>query len=116
MDTNTATLIVELARAIAAQPAAPAAPGQSPPPLPFDGMTVIVRTVTMIYTGRATSVGSGWIRLDDAAWIADTGRWAAALATGKLNEVEPYPGGCWVRASSIVDVAPWSHDLPRGTK
>jgi hypothetical protein len=53
--------------------------------------------------------------LADAAWIADTGRWSTALATGRLHEVEPYPGEglCIVSRAAIVDVAVWDHPLPR---
>jgi hypothetical protein len=54
--------------------------------------------------------------LSDAAWIADTGRWSAALATGKLSEVEPYPDLCIVSRAAIVDVAPWLHPLPRDVR
>jgi hypothetical protein len=79
------------------------------------GAAVIIRTVTLHYTGRITNVDDRWIHLDDAAWIADTGRWAEALKTGTLNEVEPYPGGCAVSVGAVVDVSPWPHPLPRTT-
>ena len=79
------------------------------------GATYIIRTVTMYYTGRLDAVYAGELVLGDAAWIADTGRWSSALAKGSLSEVEPYPGDglCIVSRASIVDVAPWSHPLPR---
>lgn len=74
---------------------------------------VFIRTVTHYYTGRVVSVGATFVRLADAAWIADTGRFATALETGALGEVEPFPSGVAVALGSIVDVAPWSHELPR---
>lgn len=79
------------------------------------GDAVIVRTVTMYYTGRILRVYPGELVLGDAAWVADTGRWSSALSTGSLSEVEPYPGEglCIVSRAAIVDVAPWSHPLPR---
>lgn len=77
------------------------------------GQIYIIRTVTMYYTGRLDAVYPGELVLSDAAWIADTGRWSAALSTGKLPEVEPYPDGCIVSRAAIVDVAPWGHPLPR---
>jgi hypothetical protein len=82
------------------------------------GDAVIVRTVTMYYTGRIVRVYPGELVLADAAWIADTGRWSTALAIGKLNEVEPYPceGWCIVSRAAIVDVAPWAHPLPRDVR
>ena len=77
------------------------------------GKNVLVRTVTHYYTGHLAAIQDGWLQLLDAAWIADTGRFADALKTGKLEEVEPYPGTCFVAAGAVVDVAEWPHDLPR---
>ena len=80
------------------------------------GQTYIIRTVTMYYTGRLESVYPGELVLSDAAWIADTGRWSAALAIGKLSEVEPYPGMCIVSRAAIVDASLWLHPLPRDVR
>lgn len=80
------------------------------------GNPVIIRTVTLHYTGRLTARSGGYLTLADAAWIADTGRWAEALRSGVLSEVEPYPGTCYVAEGAIVDVSPWAHALPRETK
>ncbi len=77
------------------------------------GHNVFIRTVTNFYTGRLASADGAWLHLEDAAWIADTGRFADALADGTLAEVEPYPGACWVAAGAVVDVCEWYHDLPR---
>ena len=80
------------------------------------GQKVIIRTVTHYYTGQVESIDDHWIALSDAAWIADTGRWAQALANGTLSEIEPYPNGCWIAGGSVVDVAPWDYALPRDSK
>lgn len=80
------------------------------------GENVFVRTVTHHYTGRLADLGGGFLRLEEAAWIADDGRFATALATGTLNEVEPYPAGCYVSVGAIVDLCRWNHDLPRTQK
>jgi hypothetical protein len=77
------------------------------------GQNVFVRTVTNYYTGRLTGSGPDFLHLEEAAWVADTGRFSTALATGKLNEVEPYPGDCWVAAGAVVDICEWRHELPR---
>jgi hypothetical protein len=81
------------------------------------GKKVLVRTVTHYYTGLLAGVTGGddgvWLHLADAAWIADTGRFHTALATGTLSEVEPYPADCWVSAGAVVDVCEWAHELPR---
>jgi len=52
-----------------------------------------IRTVTMIDTGRVAYVTSQWIVLTEAAWIADTGRWADAIKKAEFSEVEPFPDG-----------------------
>lgn len=57
------------------------------------GANYLIRTVTMTYTGRLVSVGRQELVLVDAAWIADSGRWADAVAKSIFNEVEPYPDG-----------------------
>lgn len=85
-------------------------PGDPLDPMPGD--TLIIRTVTMTITGRVVACSPTWIILDTAAWIADSGRWADAIATGSLSEVEPMGDGVRVARAAIVDVAPWRHALP----
>ena len=80
------------------------------------GDKVFIRTVTHYYTGQIKTITDSDIVLADAAWIADTGRFSDALKTGKLNEVEPFPGSVIVCRSVIVDVCEWAHDLPREQK
>ena len=92
----------------------------SPPPAityPYHvGDNVFVRTVTYHYTGRIVAITPDEIVLADAAWIADSGRFSVALATGTLAEVEPYPAGVVISRGAIVDVSPWAHPLPRMAK
>lgn len=80
------------------------------------GKNVFIRTVTNFYTGRLAWIVDGVARLDDAAWIADTGRFSIALSKGSLSEVEPYPGSCYVSIGAIVDMCEWGHDLPRSVR
>ena len=81
------------------------------------GTNVFIRTVTNYYTGRiAETSPAGFMLLEDAAWIADTGRFSKALTNGDLNEIEPFPGEVAVALGSIVDVSPWNHELPRKVK
>lgn len=79
---------------------------------------VFIRTVTHYYTGRVVSESAREIVLEDAAWIADTGRFATALVAGEFSEVEPYPDGMRVRimVHAIVDVVEWPYALPRTQK
>ena len=75
-----------------------------------------MRTVTHHYTGRLAAADESFLLLEDAAWIADDGRFADALSSGSLNEVEPYPGACLVSRGAVLDVCQWDHELPREQK
>ena len=55
------------------------------------GKIYLIRTVTHIDTGRLVAVTPHELVIEDAAWIADTGRYADALKKAELGEVEPYP-------------------------
>lgn len=57
------------------------------------GKIYLIRTVTMIDTGRLVAVTQQELVLEEAAWIADTGRFADAVKSAKFNEVEPFPDG-----------------------
>lgn len=80
------------------------------------GRAVLVRTVTLYYTGRVALVKAGEVVLSDAAWIADTGRFHDALRDGTLSEVEPFIGPVSINRGSIIDVTAWTHPLPRTQK
>jgi len=72
---------------------------------PFEvGAIYLIRTVTMIDTGRLVRVTPTELVLEDAAWIADTGRFSDALKSLNFNEVEPFPDGqVIVGRGSIID-------------
>lgn len=57
------------------------------------GKTYLIRTVTMNDTGRLVMVTPQELVLEDAAWIADTGRFADAVKNATFGEVEPFPDG-----------------------
>lgn len=57
------------------------------------GRAYLIRTVTMIDTGVLVSIDEHDIVLKDAAWIANTGRFNAALISAQFEEVEPFPDG-----------------------
>lgn len=68
------------------------------------GKIYLIRTVTMIDTGRLVAVTPHELVLEDAAWIADTGRFADALQSASFNEVEPFPAGrVIVGRGAIID-------------
>lgn len=84
---------------------------------PYTLGNVFIRTVTMAYTGRLVQVTNQELVLEDACWIADTGRFADFLSAAKLNECEPYPAGrVIIGRSALVDCCAWKHDLPRTQK
>lgn len=57
------------------------------------GKIYLIRTVTMIDTGVLVAVTDQELVLEDAAWIADTGRFSDALVSAEFDEVEPFPDG-----------------------
>jgi hypothetical protein len=79
------------------------------------GKKYFFRTVTYHLTGRVTGCFGSILELEDAAWIADSGRFMDAIKGGKLNEVEPV-GRAYINLSSVTDFFPWKHDLPKEQK
>lgn len=68
------------------------------------GKHYLIRTVTMIDTGRLVEVTPTELVLEDAAWIADTGRFSDAIKSGAFSEVEPFPDGrVIIGRSAIID-------------
>lgn len=57
------------------------------------GANYFIRTVTMNHTGRLVEVTPTELVLEDAAWIANTGRFTQALKSSSFDEVEPFPAG-----------------------
>jgi len=66
-------------------------------------------------TGKVKKVIGQILELEDAAWIADSGRFMQAIVDGKLNEVEPV-GTAFLNLATCVDFFPWKHDLPKTQK
>ena len=73
--------------------------------IPFEiGAVYLFRTVTMIQVGRVVAASKQWVMIEDAAWVADTGRFADALKNWSFKEVEPFPDGLvGVATGAIVD-------------
>lgn len=68
------------------------------------GANYLIRTVTMIDTGRLVAITAQELLLEDAAWIADTGRFADAVEKAEFGEVEPFPVGRVILGrGSIID-------------
>ena len=80
------------------------------------GKNYLIRTVTMIDTGRLVAVGEHELVLEDAAWIADTGRFAASLVSCEFSEVEPFPAGRVIIGRGAIIDACEIKTLPRKVK
>ncbi len=79
------------------------------------GKNYIIRTVTMIYTGKLVDVGEQEIVVINAAWIPETERFSQFVENGLVRECEPYPEGrrVIIGRGSIVDAVVLEKDLPR---
>ena len=82
------------------------------------GKNYIVRTVTMIYTGKLVDVGATEIVLIDAAWIPETDRFMQFVAEGKIKECEPYPDGrrVIIGRGGLMDAVVLEKELPRSQR
>lgn len=76
------------------------------------GQAYLFRTVTHYDLGVVEEVQGNFVKLKNASWIADTGRFYDFLKNGNAKEVEPYPDFVIVSLGALVDAAPWAHDLP----
>lgn len=85
---------------------------------PLEGRNVIIRTVTMIYTGLLHSITNDEYVLLNCSWIPDTGRWMQFVAKGTVTECEPYPADLlvYVGRGSVVDKCELRAALPREQK
>jgi len=69
------------------------------------------RTVTYHLVGRVKKRIGNFYELEDASWVADSGRFMNAIKDGELNEVEPV-GRALINLDSVTDAFPWVHPLP----
>ena len=81
------------------------------------GQNYLFRTVTFILAGRVTAVYDQEIMLDQAAWIADTGRFHDALKNGietlQSAEIKPFINETGIGRGAIVDFTIYTHKLPQ---
>jgi len=69
------------------------------------------RTVTYHLIGRVVGFMGNFLILEEASWVADSGRFMNAIKDGTLDEVEPV-GNAFINLESVTDFFPWNHDLP----
>ena len=80
------------------------------------GESYFIRTVTYHLTGKVNQIKGKFLILEEAAWIADSGRFMQAINDGTLGEVEPIKVVAIVNIDTITDAFPWMHELPRDQK
>jgi len=80
------------------------------------GSPYFIRTVTHHHTGRLVAVTKQELVLEDAAWIADDGRFSDALKSGQFREVEPFPDGPVIIGRAAVIDAVKISTTPRSQK
>ena len=73
------------------------------------------RTVTYHLVGKVTKVFGNFLRLKDASWVADSGRFMNTIKAGELSEVEPV-GTAFINMQAVTDFFPWKHSLPKDQK
>ena len=79
------------------------------------GKQFFFRTVTYHHVGRVVRFFGNFVVLENASWVADSGRFMQAIKEGTLSEVEPV-GEAYVNLSSVVDFFLFNHDLPTKQK
>jgi len=78
------------------------------------GQAYLVQTATLYFSGRLVAVTETDIVLEDAGWVAYTGRFGAAMAgTAPFAEFEPCVDPVVVARGAVVAYHPWRHELPR---
>ena len=79
---------------------------------PFEiGKAYFLRTVTYHLIGQLKEIKGDFLVLENASWIADSGRFTQAIQEGKLDEVE-LVGDAFVNITTVTDAFPWTHPLP----
>jgi hypothetical protein len=80
--------------------------------VPFEiGKDYFIRTVTYHTTGKVVDIVGSFLVLEDAAWIADSGRFHNALKSGVVDESEPFVRCAFINIETIVDATPWEFKL-----
>ena len=83
--------------------------------IPKVGKCYMFRTLSDHYVGRVTAVGNRCVALEDAAWIADSGRLEEFVRTGRADglEVEPVDDATVYYEVFIAwDHAPFTQPIP----
>jgi len=80
------------------------------------GANYMIRTVTMIDAGKLVAVTPQELVLENASWIADTGRFMQAIEKAEFGEVEPFPEGQVIIGRGAIIDAVKIKTIPRSQK
>jgi len=81
--------------------------------IPFKvGTSYFIRSVTYHSVGRVKSVIGNFLVLENASWVADSGRFNEMLKTGIFSELEPFEDDAIISINAIVDATEFNHVLP----
>jgi hypothetical protein len=82
----------------------------------FESENVFVKTVTHHYTGHVVEVTRDTIKLENACWIADDGRFNESMKdSNNFNEVEPFKYPIELNKGAILVVTKMD-TIPREVK
>ena len=76
------------------------------------GKKLFIRAIPFHWVGKVKFRVGDFLELEQASWVADSGRFMQAIKDGKLKEVEPV-GQAFVNIKAICDFIPWNHCLPK---
>ena len=80
------------------------------------GNKYFIRTATYHVVGKLVNIYTNELVLSSASWIADSGRFNAALISGNFEEIEPFVNDVIVSRGGIIDATEWTHELPSKVK
>ena len=80
------------------------------------GEKMLFRLVTYFWVGRVKKIVGNLIFLEQASWVADTGKFSDFIETGEAEELEFVGDGSGFNAQAIVDFHKFKHNLPTCSK
>lgn len=92
-----------------------------PGAMPFVvGTQYLFRTIGYHWLGKVAAITGKFLTIDEATWVANTGRFSDALNGGieKLSsaELEPSPRPVVINSDHITDAVEYPFSIPRGVK
>jgi hypothetical protein len=84
------------------------------------GKNYLIRTVTHCDVGKLIALSDKTLLLDDASWVADTGRFQNILENGleseSNSEIELFKTPVGVNREAMIDFVEYRHPLPNKQK